>query len=236
MMHCFKQGISWLILLLLCGSPAFAGQDIVAEIQRRYATMQSFQAEFTQKLRTAASREVEERRGKLFYQHPGLIRWETREPENELLIIGPETVWNYFPDEEIAYRYATQDVLGSAAVLRILSGQARLDADFITEEDVLEPSPGPNQSPNPDPGKKANQNETAGPEQRVITLRPKKPEPSLIEATIWIDARSLWLRQVRAVDFYGNENQVSLRDFQLNPELAPKLFEFTPPEGVHVQQ
>lgn len=224
MMHCFKYGFCWLILLLLWGGPAFAGQDIVAEIQRQYATMQSFQADFTQKLQTAASREVEERSGRLFYQYPGLIRWETREPENELLIIGPETVWNYFPDEEIVYRYATQDVLGSAAVLRILSGQARLDADFMTENNILEPGP------------KARQDGAAGPEQRVITLRPKNPEPSLTEATIWIDARSLWLRQVRAVDFYGNVNQVSLHDFQLNPELDQELFAFTPPEGVRIQQ
>ena len=191
---------------------AQAEEGIVEKIQRRYESIQSFQAGFTQELTVAASRESEERRGVLYFRHPGLIRWETVSPEPELLIVGSEVVWNYFEEEEIAYRYAVEDVLGSATVLKILSGQARLDQDFLTEVDLAE--------------------DTAA---TVIRLRPRVPEPSLVEATIRVDPESFLLQQVQAVDFYGNINQVTLHDLRLDPDLDPTLFDFTPPKGVLVR-
>ncbi|WP_028572470.1 outer membrane lipoprotein chaperone LolA [Desulfonatronum lacustre] len=191
---------------------AQAEEGIVEKIQRRYESIQSFQAEFTQELTVAASRESEERRGVLYFRHPGLIRWETVSPEPELLIVGSEVVWNYFEDEEIAYRYAVEDVLGSATVLKILSGQARLDDDFLTEVDLAE--------------------DTAA---TVIRLRPRVPEPSLVEATIRVDPETFLLQQVLAVDFYGNINQVTLHNLRLDPDLEPTLFDFTPPKGVLVR-
>ncbi len=196
------------------GAPlaAQAEEGIVEKIQRRYESIQSFQAEFTQELTVAASRESEERRGVLYFRHPGLIRWETVSPEPELLIVGPEVVWNYFEEEEIAYRYAVEDVLGSATVLKILSGQARLDEDFLTEVDLAE--------------------DTAA---TVIRLRPRVPEPSLVEATIRVDPETFLLQQVLAVDFYGNINQVTLHNLRLDPDLEPTLFDFTPLKGVLVR-
>ncbi|PTN37148.1 outer-membrane lipoprotein carrier protein LolA [Desulfonatronum sp. SC1] len=191
---------------------AQAEEGIVGKIQRQYESIQSFQAEFTQELTVAASRESEERRGILYFRHPGLIRWETISPEPELLIVGPEVVWNYFEDEHIAYRYAVEDVLGSATVLKILSGQARLDEDFLTEVDLAE--------------------DTA---DLVIRLRPRVPEPSLVEATMWVDPETFLLQQVLAVDFYGNTNKIALQDLRLDPDLDPALFKFTPPEGVLVR-
>lgn len=199
------------LLFLFVSAPAFGQSAVVEQIQRQYETITSFQAEFVQELGVAASRETEERRGLLFYQQPGLIRWETRTPEEELLVVGPEEVWNYFAEEETAYRYPSREVLGSAMVLRILSGQARLDEDFLTEEDLVA---------------------EAG--WRKIRLVPRNPEPNLVEAVIWVDEETFLLRRLRAVDFYGNTNQITLHDLRLNPVLEPALFTFTPPEGVVV--
>ncbi len=200
------------LLCLHAGVTAFADEGTVARIQRQYETITSFQAEFTQELRVAASRESEERRGVLYYQRPGLIRWETLSPEKELLVVGPEEVWNYFAEEETAYRYSSREVLGSAMVLRILSGEARLDEDFLTEEDL-----------------------TTETEWKKIRLVPRQPEPNLVEATIWVDPQTFLLQRVLAVDFYGNTNQITLHDLRLNLPLDPALFTFSPPEGVMIQ-
>ncbi len=206
----------WILaaVLLWFGSAgaAVANQGATARIQRQYETITSFQAEFTQELRVAAGREADERRGILFYQHPGLIRWETTDPEPELLIVGSEEVWNYFAEEEIAYRYSSREVLGSAMVLRILSGQARLDEDFLTEETL-------------------DDSDTL----KQIRLVPRNPEPNLVEATIWVDPDTFLLHKVLAVDFYGNTNQITLHDLRLNLDLEPSLFTFTPPTGIVVQ-
>lgn len=202
--------------ILLLAPAVFADSGLVRQIQRQYETITSFQAEFTQELGVAVSRETEERQGVLSYQSPGLIRWETMSPEKELLVVGPDVVWNYFEEEETAYRYDSRDVLGSAMVLRILSGQARLDEDFMTEEDLSE-----------DAADEA--------DLRKMRLVPRTPEPNLVEATIWVDAQTFLLRRVLAVDFYGNTNQITLHDLRVNQPLAPELFTFTPPDGVMVQ-
>lgn len=200
------------LLLLSLGSPALAQEGAAARIQRQYETIASFQAGFSQELKVAASRESEVRQGLLFYQSPGLIRWETLSPGKELLIVGPSEVWNYFEEEETAYRYSSHEVLGSAMILRILSGQARLDEDFFTEEDLSTEN-----------------------SWRKIRLMPKNPEPNLVEATIWVDTETFLLRQVLAMDFYGNTNQITLHDLRLNLPLDSSLFTFTPPKGVVVQ-
>lgn len=200
------------LLLMVPGGPdALAGEGTVGRIQRQYEAISSFQAEFTQELKVAASPVPEERSGVLYYQNPGLIRWETLNPEKELLVVGPEEVWNYFEEEETAYRYPADDVFGSAVILRILSGKARLDEEFLTEEDLSGDRDG-----------------------RKIRLIPRNPEPSLVEAAIWVDPETFLLRQVLVVDFYGNTNRIVLRDLRLNPLLDPSLFIFTPPEGVVV--
>ncbi|TVQ96907.1 MAG: outer membrane lipoprotein carrier protein LolA [Desulfovibrionales bacterium] len=211
-MHGVIRVIILAVVVLSWSVPTLAGDGIVENIQRRHEAVQSFRAEFTQELIVAASRESEERRGVLFFQHPGLIRWETISPEPELLVVGPKVVWNYFEEEGVAYRYATEDVLGSATVVRILSGQARLDDDFLTEVDLAEDA-----------------------QEVVIRLRPREPDPSLVEALIRVDPETFLLQQVRAVDFYGNINQVSLHNLELNLELDPALFTFSPPDGVQVR-
>lgn len=198
--------------VLLYGLCASADQGAVAGIQRQYETITTFQAEFTQELQAAVSRETEERQGRIFYQSPDLIRWETTHPEKELLIVGPTEVWNYFEEEETAYRYAPDDVLGSAMILRILSGQARLDDDFLTEEDL-----------------------EADSSWRKIRLVPRSPEPNLVEALIWVEDETFLLQRVRAVDFYGNVNEITLHNLDLNLALDPDLFTYTPPPGVLVQ-
>lgn len=185
---------------------------IVERIQRQYETITAFQAQFTQELRVAASREIEERQGILSYQRPGLIRWETQAPDHELLIVGPDEVWNYFEEEQTAYRYSSHDMLGSAMVLRILSGEARLDEDFLTELDL-----------------------STTERWRQIRLVPRNPEPNLVEATIWVDPHTHLLQQVLAMDFYGNTNQITLKDLRVNQPLDPSLFIFSPPEEVFVQ-
>lgn len=201
-----------ILMLLVSGTLGFADEGTLTRIQRQYESIVSFQAEFSQELSVAASNETDTREGLLFYQHPGHIRWETLQPEKELLIVGPEVVWNYFEDEETAYQYAAEDVLGSAMVLRMLSGQVRLDEDFVVEENLGDDDA-----------------------SRVIRLRPRTPEPNLVEATIWVDPETFLLQRVLALDFYGNTNQVTIHNLQLNPDLDPALFQFDPPEGVAVR-
>lgn len=206
----FRVAILMMVFLVASGTHAH-GEEITRRIQQQYDSLKGFQAEFTQDLTNAASGEVETRRGKIAFMQPSLIRWETTAPEKELLIVGEKAVWNFFSEDGIAIKYPLSQILNSKTMVKFLSGKARLEDDFMVENQGMD-------------------------EGLVkIRLTPKEPEPTLVLAYLWVDSRSYLIRSVLLVDFYGNGNQVNLRKLELNPELSRSYFEFTPPPGVEVQ-
>jgi len=196
-------------ILLALAAPARA-EDIATRIQRQYENLNSFSADFKQSLTNAASGEMQMRAGSFHFRQPQSIRWETRTPEPELLVIGEDAVWNYFPEEETAYKYPVEQILGSKTVLRFLSGKANLKEDFYITE-----------TPTQEGGAK-------------LTLTPKNPEPTMVEAAIWVKQDTAMITKVLVVDFYANQNQVELDNVVLNPDLSDGMFRFEAPQGVDV--
>ena len=47
---------------------------------------------------------VQKRSGTIAFKRPLLVRWETSAPHAELLMVTDREIWNYLPDEELAYR------------------------------------------------------------------------------------------------------------------------------------
>lgn len=199
-----------LVLFLLLALPAPAKADLVGRIQQTYEQLESFDSRFIQILRNTASGEEQERKGMLFFKNPELVRWETTEPESELLIVGANVVWDYFADEMVVYKYAVEDILDSKTMVRFISGQARLDKDFWIEEEQGESG------------------------LIKLLLTPKEPEPQLVQAYVWVDPETALVRRILLQDFYGNENELIFSDMRLNPDMPDELFEFSPPEDVEV--
>ena len=172
--------------------------------------MKNIKASFEQRLTHRESGSVEQRQGSLYFQKPLLIRWETSKP-HELIVINEKEVWNYLADEEIAYRYSPQLVQDSRTIIQVITGQARLDKDFSVK--VL--------------GKDGN--------LQKLQLYPKEPTPELVEATLWIDPNSKLIRRATITDFYGNSNDISFTELNLNTKMSEDLFKFNAPKGVEVE-
>lgn len=206
--YVFMVAVLWLILL---APQAVRCQEITARMQERYESLLAFQAGFVQELTNAASGETERRTGRIYFKQPRLIRWETDEPEKELLIVGRDAVWDYFADEELAVRYALSQVFDSKTMLRLLSGKIRLEEDFFVE--VQERRGG----------------------LVKLKLTPREPEPGLVMAFAWVEPETGLLKGLRLVDFYGNVNMLKLGKVVVDPDLDESMFEFTPPEGTMVQ-
>lgn len=222
-----RKYIAIIVVASLClfSASAFAAESVAAEkmpdlIQKRYETLKTFKAEFVQELTNVASGEVDVRSGHIWFKQPSQVRWETIEPEKELLVVGPEFAWNYIEDEELAIKYSVESLLDSKTVIRFISGQANLKEDFTvrTEWDGAD-----------------DVREKWGKGYTILQLTPKEPEPGMILAYIGVEPESGLLRQVMIVDFYGNGNEVRLSDIELNVDLKPDMFTFTPPEGTQVE-
>lgn len=125
------------------------------------------------------------------------------------MVTGKE-IWDYIPEEEVAYRYPHDLVQDSRSIIQVLTGQAALSKDFDIKEEGSENG------------------------MRKIRLYPKDPTPQMVEALIWVDAQT-FIRRVDLVDFYGNHNDVNFTKFIPDVMLGSSTFQFTPPKGVDVE-
>ena len=209
-MHKLLLNILLTVAVVLVGAVGAQADDLTDRIQQRYDSLQSFRGFFLQKLTNASSREVQERLGSITFKRPRFIRWETTSPENELLIIGQDTVWEYFPEEETVYRYSVEQVLSSKTMIRFLSGEANLKDDFIVE----------------DLG-------TDG-DFRHLKIVPMEPEPNLVEGELWVRPGQDMLEKIKLVDFFGNINELELTGIEIDVTVEEKDFVLSPPKGTEV--
>jgi outer membrane lipoprotein carrier protein len=202
--------IVFTLVFVLAGAVCVQADDLTDRIQKRYDTLQSFRGFFLQRLTNASSREVQERLGNIAFVRPRFIRWETTSPENELLIIGKDTVWEYFPEEETVYRYTVEQVLGSKTMIRFLSGEANLKDDFTVQDMGMDG------------------------EFRHLKLIPREPEPNLVEGEVWVRPGQDIMEKIRLVDFFGNVNELELTGLELDVPVDEKEFELVPPKGTEI--
>ena len=197
-------------LVLLVASAAQAA-DIAATIQARYEKLRTFSATFEQTLTHKESGSVEKRQGNLLFQKPLLIRWQTDKPHEETLVVTHKEIWDYLADEEIAYRYPLELVRDSRTIIQVITGQAALTKDFDVKE--------------------------AGQENGFAKLHlyPKEPAPQMVEALLWVEPSTGYIRRASIIDFYGNSNDVRFTQFKPDTSLKESDFTFTAPKGVEVE-
>lgn len=187
--------------------------ELAGRIQKKYASINAFSANFRQAIRNAASGEVENRSGSFLFKKPLLVRWETVKPEKELLLVGRDAVWDYFEEDKEAYRYSVKEIISSKTMLRFLTGKANMTEDFLVA-----------------PGKPGE----AGPGQAVLQLAPRDPEPGLVLAKVWVDLSTDMIARIFIQDFYANTNDLTLEGVVPNPKLSDGLFVFTPPKDIKI--
>lgn len=187
---------------------------LVDKLQSTYAAMNSFKATFTQELTHQESGTTETRHGTLLFRKPLLVRWETAKPHPELLLVTDKDIWNWLPDEELAYRYSLELARDSWPIIMVVTGQSPLNRDFEVER------------MNPEAGDGA---------LIRLLLYPKEPTPQLTEAQVWVDPATSLIRRAQVMDFYGNTNLIRFDSLTPDASLQASDFTFTPPKGTEVE-
>ncbi len=200
-----------LCVFLLCGT-AHAASSLEDDLQKKYQQINTMQTTFAQSLVHRESGSVEERKGTLIFQKPLNVRWETNDPHAELLLITDKVIWNYLPDEEVAYKYKPNLMQDMQTLIEVITGQAKLDEDFevnkMGEKDGL----------------------------AILHLLPYEPTPEMVEAVVGIDAKTLLIKKASIIDFYGNMNTMEFTSIKTNITLDKDVFNFTPPKGIDVEE
>lgn len=197
---------------------SFANSSLTQNIQNTYKQLNAFQADFTQELFHRESQHTQKKSGVFSFKKDQFIRFETKEPNSELLIVNPEEIWNFIPDEEIAYKYNSSLLANSNNILSVLTGKTSLNTDFEIEVQS-----------------KIQDTNLHKKDLHFLKIYPLEPTVELTEADIYIDPDTFFIVYAKVYDFYGNTNSVSFNNIIKNPTFDDAFFSFTPPKGIDVE-
>ena len=143
--------------------------------------------------------------GSMIVKRPGLFRWETQSPMNQLIIGNGKTIWIYDQDLMQATRQTVDAQVANTPAL-LLSGQTD---QIIKNFKITQTAAG-----------------------NSFTLRPLSKD-SVFES-LQLDFESDKLSKLILADALGQKTSISFSQSKLNGSIADSQFKFTPPKGVDI--
>src|SRR5450631_1190157 len=126
-----------LFLLLATASPSLAAdsaaalKDVVAALEKGYATLQDVQADFSQKTVIAGIKKEQRGSGEVLLKRPGsstaMFRFNYTKPKQQLVSNG-KNVWFYLPDTKQVMVSSVADMFkgGNGIALSYLTGMGHV--------------------------------------------------------------------------------------------------------------
>jgi outer membrane lipoprotein carrier protein len=190
-----------------------AAADLARSLQKRYAAIKDFRADFTQTASGGVLRMVKsEQRGEVKIKKPGRMRWTYGPPDRQVTVADGSRLYFYNPTDRTGYESplpATGDNL-SAPIL-FLTGRGDLERDFTASMPAAQP---------------------AGEWQLVLT--PKKKQEEFASLTVAVDRATLAFRGFAWTDHQGAAHSMRFTNLRENVGLTDREFLFTFPKNAHV--
>ena len=186
-----------------------ADEAAVQRLTQLLNQAQTITARFSQLTLDGSGTQLQETAGQLALKRPGLFRWHTDEPMEQLLVSNGEKVWLYDPDlEQVTIQTLDQRLTHTPALL--LSG----DVSKISENFEI--------------------SHKEGGSVVDFTLKPKAKD-SLFDS-LRLSFRSGVLNDMQLIDSIGQRTNILFLNVKMNEPVEDHLFTFDIPEGADVIQ
>jgi len=210
----FVVGILTFCLSFENGAAGLPLDDVISKMQESYENTQDFEADFHQEVTLRAMKRKNREEGTVYFKKPGRMLWRYSKPKNKKMIINPEKIWLYLPEDRIAYLQPADQLPSSQLGFKFLTGMGNLRKDFDMRYTESEPIDGQG--------------------NYLITLIPKDRRTGIAKFFLTVDGRTFRIIQCRFADSSGNMTLLRLKNLKINNKLPESLFTFTPPPGVEV--
>nr|VFK01829.1 MAG: outer membrane lipoprotein carrier protein [Candidatus Kentron sp. H]VFK01851.1 MAG: outer membrane lipoprotein carrier protein [Candidatus Kentron sp. H]VFK05346.1 MAG: outer membrane lipoprotein carrier protein [Candidatus Kentron sp. H] len=206
------------VALLLCALwPAIVGGETVhghpsasERLDRFLRDVNTLTVNFKQTLIDEKGKVLEDFTGIAYLKRPRLFRWEYQDPYRQTIVSDGDRVW--FHDHELAQVIVKP--WGAFAVdtpAAILTMSQPLEEIFQVE----------------DVGDKGGLSDW-----QWVRLTPKSPDATFVTAEVGFGKRGLEV--MKLLDSFGQITWFMLSELNINNQLNPMFFSFTPPEDVDV--
>lgn len=198
--------LSALILVLL---PVQADERSIQRLTQLLDQAQTLTARFSQLTLDGSGTQLQETSGEMALKRPGLFRWHTDAPLEQLLVSNGETVWLYDPDlEQVTIRSLDQRLTHTPALL--LSGDiSKIGENFeITHK------------------------EAGG----VVDFILKPKAKDTLFDNLRLSFRNGVVNDMQLIDGVGQRTNILFFGVKMNQSIDTAQFNFKVPEGTDVIQ
>lgn len=193
---------------LFCALPLVAQAGAIDKLKNFIASTRSGQADFTQAVLNRNGERIQSASGTMQFVRPGKFRWSYQKPYEQLIVGDGARFWLYDVDLNQVTVKKLDAALGSSPAA-LLSGSNEIERGFVLKD--------------------------IGESNGLDWLQavPKTRDSSFENIRMAFDAQSeLVVMELR--DNFGQDTVLRFFGMKRNPQLPPKLFQFTPPKGADV--
>jgi len=189
-------------------SSAEDASEVVSRLQRKYESINTIKAGFTQEVASKGMAPMKSR-GQVWLKKPGKMRWEYNEPARDLIVSDGKTLWLFQPDLNQAIKSPASTGASSMAT-DFLTGMGNIEKEFIV---LLSAADGP---------------------RHVLTLTPRTAQQGLRKLVLEVGKKSYLVEKTVITDHFGNQTTVSFTGMKLNSPVKDSLFKYAPPKGTAI--
>jgi outer membrane lipoprotein carrier protein len=192
------------------GAAAPSAGELAAAVQRRYAAVRDFTADFTQVYQGGVLRQKTTERGTLEVKKPGRMRWTYTAPEKKEFVSDGTRLYSYLPADRQVIVSELPPGGGDTTAALFLAGRGDLTKDFTA---ALE-----------------------GQDASIyrLTLTPRTRQQDFDTLTLHVRRDTLQIASLVAHDRQGGTSTFTFSNLRENVGLADSRFVFRTPRGVQV--
>lgn len=201
--------IAGCLFLLFTFSLSFAqgNENALAELQKKFKSINDFKANFSQNSSFANQTKSSSLKGNFFYKKDNKFRIEFK---NSVLISDGSTLWNFNKKENKVYINNLENEYSFFSLKNIiLVYPEKSNVRFLGNESLN------------------------GMSYKVVQITPKDGSSNFETIKIWFNDTN-FIGKVELIDSEGSKHQFELAGVKINQKIPAGMFDFTPPEGSEV--
>lgn len=200
------------VLLAFCPVLAFASEkeDVLDAVQKQYDKTKTFKAKFVQKSYLKIMGQTQTARGDVYIKKPGMMKWDYKAPDPQILTSNNNGVWLYLPEEKQVTKMQMENIYSSNTPAMFLVGKGKLSESFVVDKVM----------------------KTSG--LVTLTLLPKDDEMNIERLLLFVDDKNYQITGSSVYDKLGNKTEILFSSIRVNQAIPDEFFDFKIPEGVDV--
>ena len=189
-----------------------SAESLAASLQKRYATIRDFRADFTHEVQGAVLRTLRTTEsGELKIMKPGRVWMTYGPPQKKSFVTDGTTVYTYVASDRTGTRGPMPRGDDLSVAILFLAGRGDLVSDFRATMPPAQPA-----------------------DEWELDLVPLKRQEDVARLTLFVDRRTLALRGLSTADHVGGTFVFRFTNLRENVGLKAGDFHFTFPRGTNV--